>query len=196
MKRALVTTVVALSLVVLMAAAVMWCRSRAWLIADRVSRIDSDYASASRGEFAVFSENGILLVGTTRRTLHDPGLRDVEFDPRMRGARDVRWDYESRTAHADSVVGFDLLAKFGLAFDRFSGTDRAGRVSVTSMSVHVSYVLLMVLALPAPLIAVLGRWRRRRRAHRGLCSICGYDLRGTPDRCPECGATAAAATAA
>ncbi len=30
-------------------------------------------------------------------------------------------------------------------------------------------------------------WRSRRRRKRGLCPVCAYDLRQSPERCPECG---------
>jgi hypothetical protein len=56
--------------------------------------------------------------------------------------------------------------------------------------VRVPWWSLFLATLLASLPLVLWRVRdrqRRWRLRRGLCVSCGYDLRGTPERCPECG---------
>jgi hypothetical protein len=56
-----------------------------------------------------------------------------------------------------------------------------------------SHAIGMPLWLCAILFGYLGvRARRRaRKPEPGFCHVCGYDLRATPDRCPECGAVPA-----
>ena len=71
----------------------------------------------------------------------------------------------------------------GFAFDS---------VQVGSRYVRGLFVPAWFAALVTGIPPALGLWRRlrKRRSTLNLCPVCGYDLRATPDRCPECGAVA------
>jgi hypothetical protein len=83
----------------------------------------------------------------------------------------IQWLHES--AGAD----YRVMRSFYFAHDGYTAT------------VAVPHWFMLMLALLLP-IAWTIKFRRRHRP--GQCRICGYDLRATPDRCPECGAIPAA----
>jgi hypothetical protein len=63
------------------------------------------------------------------------------------------------------------------------------RYATTQVGVPLWFVALLAAPLPVWHAGVLTRRRlARRRAARNHCVRCGYDLRATPGRCPECGA--------
>jgi hypothetical protein len=90
---------------------------------------------------------------------------------------DFYWRHEER-----AWGGFEFGAfSFPLTPADSPSTTRAWKVVVP-------YWALAVPTAVMPARSVWRWWRRRRKtAQSGRCPACGYDLRATPERCPECG---------
>jgi hypothetical protein len=79
--------------------------------------------------------------------------------------------------------------RWGLQWEASRRNVRTG--SRTTFALDVSYLVLLAPCFGALLLAVNLARHRHTRASALLekrCFACGYDLRATPDRCPECGA--------
>ena len=92
----------------------------------------------------------------------------------------------------DDLRGFPGVMWFRVAseFRRYEPADPT--FSYVHRGLEARYSLLAGLFGVGPAAVATRFLRRRHRTLKtGLCPTCGYDLRATPERCPECGATPA-----
>jgi hypothetical protein len=101
-----------------------------------------------------------------------PGVHYVSLDRFY--ADDVMTNFRRTSKRTRALAGFESMAGNQPPLNYFSFGPR---------------VLLILPPWGVCTFAAVGLLlagvRRSRRA--GLCPTCGYDLRGTPGRCPECG---------
>jgi hypothetical protein len=107
----------------------------------------------------------------------------------------MRW--QPVTVHAflkqHHLFGLFAFEGEGINFDLAKDI---GRPHIYERGWHIGFPLWVPVILFAvlPAVVLLRRRRERRRLIGGYCSVCGYDLRATLGRCPECGATTPAAS--
>ena len=188
MKRVLVNLLALLSLLLSLALLALWVRS--YFVSDHVRTFYVPHPH----------RHGVAYLASFNRGMARIARLDVRYEGAWRGPGDMStfvqrgpaW-YGTRPHHARPAA-----ERFLIAFrynDRSSPTPLPGlteRVRTLSMPLWPGAALFGM--LPA-----LRGWRRlrrlraRRRSRRGLCARCGYDLRESPEQCPECGAVAAMA---
>lgn len=184
MKRRLLNLTTLLSLLLALAVAALWVRGRTWT--------DTLYWGRASGQsYEVQFARGVVQLsaawdlerqaaGAGWDALHVPSWDGLLTTGRRRGVWSVNslfltWSDTSRAG------------RWGFAAAKQTLPNWTSPQTATCVLVQAPlwFVLGVTLLLPS---AHGARWlRRRRRIRKSLCPACGYDLRATPGRCPECG---------
>jgi hypothetical protein len=175
-RRQLLNFLTVFSLLLCLATIVLWIRSYwvgVFLFESRIDRVDSSLLSVSTRV-----QIGKALFGLDRSTF-PTSAEMARLNPEM--VTPLRYERVKPPPHprlpreATSFLGFSFFRKLA--------TSRSPE-GIIGVVVPLWGVVILCSILP---IAWSWHVLRRRQFKEGHCPVCGYDLRATPERCPECG---------
>jgi hypothetical protein len=210
MKRRLLNLLTLLSLLLCVAVCVLWVRS--YWVFDRVSA-----TTVGKRHWGVYSAAGTLSMRRCwpwpeARPLRWAVSRPGDLVPRDHVSPDMPplrmpadgWHVAFVDAYPVPVGDYDGPLGRGIDWRWWKIKGHSGPAAFHSWSITPQYVpdgtcerlsfphwLLGATAAAPAIVLTAARlpfWlRARRRRAAGLCVRCGFDLRATPERCPECG---------
>lgn len=163
MRSRFFTLIAAISLVICIMTTALWVRS--YYILDAV-----DW-STSHGRAGFFTIQGRIAYGA------------VTLGPTY--PRKVIQGLSYRTTAVGYSFSVNMMRPSWTSWTGFA-LARIRQTGFSAWDIRVPYWLPLLLSAIAPILW----YRRRHRYPRGACQQCGYDLRASPDRCPECGTIA------
>ena len=131
-------------------------------------------SGSASSEFGIEIARGGMLIGYGDSQMPISGSWTLQSFLFPRGR------YYPMILDRQSMYGFDFAHDHGIG---------PGRFWVIVFPLWLPFGLFLLLAV----VAVRWFFRDKNRARDGYCINCGYDLRATPGRCPECGTEAGTA---
>jgi hypothetical protein len=177
MRHRLFTVLAVGSLMLCAASCALWVRS--------LGHVEVVHWTSPGHDAEILSIDGVFGLMLTRDSSLEPIMVNVQ---RLYG-----WFHLRAVQRTDKSRGPIL----GMSYNRWGfgfycvRTIGGGGWRFGDRRVVIAYVprwLPILLTAVVPLAWVTTAFRQHRRNCAGRCLSCGYDLRATPDRCPECGA--------
>jgi hypothetical protein len=173
--RLCLNSLVALSLLLCLAFITLWIWSEIGVVSILAER--TTLQKDGMGIFTTYLlrwANGGCAVSSivVRADGQEPRPFSIRVETNYSQARSRSYYYRS-----SGVFGFELFRR---RWDLSPGVNRSEFSAVMPF-----WAIVLLFSIPPAWWAI--RWRHRRRLRAGHCPVCGYDLRATPDICPECG---------
>jgi hypothetical protein len=173
MRRKLFTLVAAISLVLCVLMSILWVRS---VFAGAVVEFN-----VGQRQILVESVGGLLSARCVR--IYEGLARERDKPRRL-------FESQPRSAFNTNYTNGNPWTHLGFWRLREQGDWRGTTATYTWIS--IPFWFLALVTAPAGVWLCQQKYREFFRPTRaGCCRKCGYDLRATPDRCPECGRVAA-----